>query len=101
MRILFSAFISALTLAMTATTTAQVSPFVEAQVQAAIEPCNTQMAKVTGMPDTEAKPIVVAALPDCYAALRKLDTFEKTNLAGMSANEINYFYYAGGNTMGI
>ena len=77
--------------------TAQVSPFVSAQVDAAAKPCIDINSAMTGLQGAQAKAIANAALNPCYEALITLDNFEKTNGAGLTPDEANYFYYVGGN----
>ena len=78
---------------------AQVSPFVSAQVDAAAKPCADVAGAAAGQSDESAKAIATAALQPCYAALQALDTFEKENGEGLTAEERNYFYYIGGNVI--
>ena len=97
MRNLSVGAISLIVAGMAVPASGQISPFVEAQVQATVSPCADGMAKVNGLSDEDAKPVAVAALPVCYDALRKLDEIEKLNLPGMNPDERNHFYYEGGN----
>ena len=76
---------------------AQVSPFVGAQIEAATKSCTQKTALLSGQNAATAKSLAIAALPDCYNALRSLDQFEKSNGQGLTADERNYFYYMGGN----
>jgi len=78
---------------------AQIPPFVSAQVDAAARPCSDLEGASAGLPEAQAKAVATAALGPCYEALKTLDAFEKTNGAGMSAEELNYFYYVGGNVI--
>ncbi len=82
-----------------AAATAQLSPFVEAQIQAAVLPCSDEIAKVNGATEEMGMAAVATALPLCYAALAKLDAFEKENAEGLTPIELSYFYYMGGNTI--
>lgn len=79
--------------------TAQVSPFVSAQVDAAARPCADIAGASAGLPEARAKAVATAALEPCYEALRKLDQFERTNGQGMTPDEKNYFYFVGGNVI--
>jgi hypothetical protein len=79
--------------------TAQISPFVTAQAEAAVTPCSNAAGKISGLPDADAKTMAQVALPLCYEALNKLDTFEIQNLAGLTVIERSYLYYMGGNTI--
>jgi len=81
------------------TAVAQVSPFVSAQVDAAAKPCSDLAGASAGLPEAQAKAVATAALGPCYEALKSLDSFEQANGAGMSADELNYFYYVGGNVI--
>ena len=85
--------------AFNGTANAQVSPFVSAQIDAAVKPCSDVAGATAGLPDAQAKTIATAALPVCYNALNTLDEFERTNGAGLSAEERNYFYFVGGMTI--
>lgn len=85
--------------ALPMTAAAQISPFVSAQVDAAARPCSDMAGASAGLPEARAKAVATAALEPCYEALKKLDTFEKVNGAGMTADERNYFYYVGGNVI--
>lgn len=78
---------------------AQISPFVSAQVDSAARPCADLARASAGLPEARAKAVATAALEPCYEALRKLDAFEKANRAGMTGEELNYFYYVGGNVI--
>ena len=80
---------------------AQVSPFVNAQVDAAARPCLDLAGASAGLPEAQAKAVATAALGPCYEALKTLDAFEKANGAGMSTEELNYFYFVGGNVIFI
>lgn len=80
---------------------AQVSPFVSAQVDAAARPCLDLASASAGLPEAQARAVATAALGPCYEALQALDAFEKANGPGMSAEELNYFYYTGGNVIFI
>ena len=90
---------SALLFGFSAAATAQLSPFVEAQIQAAVSPCSDEVAKVNGAAEEVDQAAVATALPLCYAALTKLDAFEKENAEGLTPIELSYFYYMGGNTI--
>jgi len=85
--------------AMPISAAAQISPFVSAQVEAASRPCSDLAGASAGLPDEQAKAVATAALGPCYDGLRALDAFEKANSAGMSAEELNYLYYVGGNVI--
>lgn len=78
---------------------AQVSPFVTAQVDAAVTPCAEMAGATAGLPEAQAKAVAIAALGPCYDALKALDTFERNNGLGMTPEERNYFYYSGGNVI--
>ena len=80
---------------------AQISPFVSAQVDTAAKPCLDLAGASAGLPDAQAKAVATASLGPCNDALRALDAFEKTNGPGLSPEEINYFYYIGGNVIWI
>jgi hypothetical protein len=90
---------SAALFGFSASAAAQLSPFVEAQIQAAVTPCSDEIAKVNGATEEVGTAAVVTALPLCYAALAKLDDFEKENAEGLTPIELSYFYYMGGNTI--
>jgi len=75
---------------------AQVSPFVSAQVDAAVKPCADLASVTAGLTEETAKTVATAALGPCYEALKTLNAFEETNGVGMSPDERNYFYYNGG-----
>ena len=83
------------------TAAAQVSPFVSAQVDDAARPCLDLAGASAGLPEAQAKAVATAALGPCYDALRALDAFEKANSGGLSAEELNYLYYVGGNVIFI
>ena len=78
---------------------AQVSPFVEAQVDAAVQPCAELAGASAGLPEAQAKAVATAALGPCYDALKALDAFERNNGTGLTPEERNYFYFAGGNVI--
>ena len=78
---------------------AQISPFVEAQVDAAVQPCAELAGATAGLPEAQAKAVATAALGPCYDALKALDAFERNNGAGLTSEERNYFYFAGGNVI--
>jgi len=99
MRILSLGLIAALIIGASAPVSAQVSTFVEVQMQAAVLPCSDQMAQLTGLSDEEGQPVAEAALPACYVALQKLDAFEKANQAGLNKQEQAYLYYMTGKTI--
>lgn len=93
-------FISlAMLTAIYGTASAQISPFVSAQVDAAAKPCADIAGASAGLPEAQAKAVAIAALEPCYEALQTLDAFEKSNGAGLTAEERNYFYYVGGNVI--
>ena len=81
------------------TATAQISPFVSAQVDAAARPCGDLASASAGLPEAQAKAVAIAALGPCYEALQTLDAFEKQNTNGLTAEERNYLYYIGGNVI--
>lgn len=81
------------------TASAQISPYVSAQIDATARPCADLAGATAGLPDVQAKAVATAALGPCYDALKALDAFEKTNGSGMSSEELNYFYYVGGNVI--
>jgi len=78
---------------------AQITPSLKTQVDAAAQPCGDVAGAAAGQSEAVAKSIAIAALQPCYTALKTLDTFEKENSAGMSGEERNYFYYVGGNVI--
>jgi len=88
-------------LALPAMASAQISPYVSAQVDAAARPCSDLAGASAGLPEARARAIAMAALGPCYEALKTLDMFEKVNGAGMTPDERNYFYYVGGNVIWI
>ncbi|MEP3892101.1 MAG: hypothetical protein ABJN69_16710 [Hellea sp.] len=85
--------------ALHGTVSAQVSPFVAAQVDAAVRPCADLAGATAGLPEAQAKAVAIAALTPCYEALQSLDAFERNNGSGMTPEERNYFYFAGGNVI--
>jgi len=85
--------------ALSGVATAQISPFIATQVDAAAKPCSDLAGATAGLPDDSAKAVAIAALVPCYEALQTLDAFEKSNGAGMTAEERNYFYYVGGSVI--
>lgn len=87
--------------ALPITAAAQISPFVSAQVDAAARPCSDLAGASAGLPEARAKAIAIAALEPCYEALKTLDAFERANGAGLTSEELNYFYYVGGNIIWI
>jgi len=80
---------------------AQISPFVAAQVDAAAKPCTDVAQATAGLPEEQARAVATAALAPCYEALKTLDAFEKANVQGMTPEERSYFYYIGGNLIWI
>ena len=80
---------------------AQISPYVGAQVEAAAKPCLDLAGAGAGLPDAQAKAVATASLGPCYDALKALDAFEKTNGPSLGPDEINYLYYLGGNVIWI
>ena len=91
--------ISAVAMSLPVTALAQMSPFVSAQVDAAAKPCADVAGAAAGQSEESAKSIATAALQPCYAALKSLDAFEKANSAGMTDEELNYFYFVGGSVI--
>lgn len=79
----------------------QISSVIAEQVDAASRLCLDLAGASSGLPEAQAKAVATAALGPCYEALNALDAFEKANGANMSTEELNYFYYAGGNVIWI
>lgn len=78
---------------------AQISSFVSTQIDTAARPCEDLAGASAGLPEEGAKAVAIAALKPCYEALKTLDAFEKANGADMTRDELNYFYYIGGNVI--
>lgn len=97
---LFKALISLSVLgALHGVASAQISPFVTAQVEAAARPCGDLAGATAGLPEAQARAVAIAALTPCYEALKALDVFEQANGRGLTPEELNYFYYVGGNVI--
>ena len=70
--------------AFSGTATAQISPFVSAQVDSAAKPCADIAGATAGLPEAQAKSVATAALGPCYEALKALHNFEATNISGLT-----------------
>lgn len=71
------------------------SPYVEAQIDAAVAPCLSNSSILSETNKTILLQNAVALLDPCYNSLIALDKFEKANL-NITPSERNYMFFKGG-----